>query len=353
MGYVFFVIFTILALLMIPFSAEAASAAAHGLKVFALDMLPTLFPFMVCAGFITKSRLFSKLSVLPRPLSGFVSALTCALLGTPSSAMIFGELYDRGIMGIKRASFLCGALNLTGPVFIVSVLAQRFFGTIELALPFAAAHYLPPFLISLPLCFNNSTGAISVHAETGSTLFISSISTAVTNSLRAGGTVVFFFVVHAMLFKLAGAAHIPDAVPDAISAAFEMVGGLKLFSRDLSRYSAAVCSVILSFGGLCFFIQAKLIFTSLRAKEYFLAKLLSSASAGFSVWLLYPLFIKDESVFSFTGESLESASSDPLPAALTVLGCMACAALTLTVAAVVSKAVDKKTGRPFELPRER
>ena len=56
MGYVFFVIFTVLALLMIPFSAEAASAAAQGLKVFALDMLPTLFPFMVCAGFITKKK---------------------------------------------------------------------------------------------------------------------------------------------------------------------------------------------------------------------------------------------------------------------------------------------------------
>ena len=353
MGYAFFVLIAIFALLMIPFSASAAQGAAEGMRVFSQDMLPVLFPFMVCAGCVTNSPLFPRISSLPRPLSGFAAAVSCALFGTPSSAMFFGRLSELGLIDTRRSSFLCGLLNLSGPLFIISVLSERFFGLRAAALSFAAAHYLPPLLIALPLCSFGSNGTAALSRRSAPAVFTEAVSASVINSLRVGGTVVFFFVVHAVLYETAALTRIPEIIPDSLSAVLEMTGGLSIFSGELTRASAMICSAILSFGGLCLFLQAKLVFPKLRAGWYFAAKLASATLSAAMMYCIYPLLFQSLAVFSFEGDSLGAIDANAVPKALSLLGFLGSASAAIVIALIISCAFDKKRGAAFRQPRER
>ena len=346
MGYVFFSVILLFAVLMLPFSDAAFNGASDGLKLFAGSVLPSLFPFIVCADYLMGSDLFKKAAAGKKPFSGLSLAALTAVCGTPSSAMIADRLYRDGILDHDRSSFVCAVTNQVGPLFILSTLSSGFLSNRAYALPFFIAHYAPPLLASSFLLGRASSGRLPMKAESksqgGLPRLALSISNAVTCILRVGGTVVFFKV----LFSVSGAAIpvqlIPNTVGGLLAGLAEMTNGLKLLSDEPSRISLSLCAFLLSFGGLSLFVQSKLVFPELSAKLYFIAKLVSGLVSFALFFLILPLFPSAVETFCGLSESLPALKSSFDTRLAALFGSTAAVTLTLISAHLYSRFVSGK-----------
>ena len=311
MGYVFFCASALFALLLIPMSASAVEAAAEGLRLFALDVVPSLFPFLVCSHCLLNSQTPAFGNARVRIVA---SPLLAALCGTPSAAlMLNGYLCADAAL----ASVYCAALNQAGPVFIVSALSYRFLGSGAYALPLAVSHYAPSLVAALVigLRFGNELFAGRTAPQTARrsmlSVFSASLSDSVSVMLRIGGMIVFFRVLCAEAGELVSDLHIPPLIEKTLMGMLEMTNGLKAVSTERTRLSLSLCAFLLSFGGVCIFMQSKLVFDRLKAAPYFIAKLCLSLVSGSVMWAWYPHIADAEDVFGFTGERLDEFSLFP------------------------------------------
>lgn len=288
MRYALFVFALAAALIMIPFSEAACEGAADALRIFAGSMLPSLFPFLVCANMMIRSGGFELMRGRRRLPALMVTCLAAGICGTPSAALLSGELKRSGMLTVKEASFLCGAVNLAGPVFVAVTLAGAFAGNGRLGLPFAAANYAPAIVLTLvfSLVLNKKYGravpSINEKKPASAAVFAGAISDSVTAVLRVGGTLVFFRVLYSAAEASGLLSPIPETAGKLIAGCLEMTNGLELLASGGTGTELALCAFVLSFGGLCLFAQAKQIFPELKAGPYFAAK----AVSGFMSFLL-------------------------------------------------------------------
>jgi hypothetical protein len=340
MGYAFFFLMLALAALMIPYSSAAFDGAVSGMRLFAQTLLPSLFPFLVCAHYLTAAggRLISKLG--KSPLSGLVFAVFTAICGTPSAAVLLNGI---GVSDTKKSSFLCGFLNQAAPGFIIAALSYGFFGRSGLAPLFIISHCIPAWVFSFLFTLKNREfiGKFERGVPNPEALFPAALSDAVISVLRVGGTVVFFSVIHSI-----AAAELPLGNSDGlivpfVTGIFEMTNGLKLLSSAPSRINTALAAFVLSFGGLCIFTQMKLIFPPLQAPEYFSAKLIHAAASFIVAWFLFPLFGESVPVFGKT-EFGSITSSYTVFRGVSLLCFIAACVFSVSAILVFSKLIKKK-----------
>ena len=339
MGYAFFILMLAVAALMIPFCAAAYEGAVSGLKLFTETILPTVFPFLVCANCISGSGVLPALMQRSGFLSRFFLWAFTAFCGTPSSPVLFNDLTRDGVMEQRRASFLCGLTNQMGPNFIVLALCGGFFGRRELAWLFAVSHYTPALLLSALFFKTEGTDGVFA-ARKPAELFPAAVSEAVSAVLRIGGTIVFFSVIRS-LFDSIGPLRVSGQAKAFLMGMIEMTNGLSVLASDTSRLTAALCAFVLSFEGLCIFTQSKLVFPSLNAGLYLAAKLMHGAASFISAYLLYPVMTKALPVFgSMSLDSFPQAAFSARKAAM-ICTC-ASAVFSLTVILISSRLVKRK-----------
>jgi len=298
-----------LALLLLIFNQAASLGAAEGLRLFACSVLPCLFPFMVCghcltAAGVTSSGGAAKKRLLPLRRLGL--AVVCAVCGTPSAALVCGRLYLDG-MSTKKASALCAVMNLVNPYFIIGLLSRELLHSSLLWKTIAIAHYLPALAAALLLSLGegktaheglasaamDKCGARTLPSPAPSylTVFGRALTDATLAILRIGGTVVFFRVLYSVA-EASGVLSLLSPAFGAVAAGMlEMTNGLTLLAAAHigGRLCTSLCCALLSFGGVCIFIQSKQFFEELDAKCYFAVKLLTGACSFLLCHILYPL----------------------------------------------------------------
>ena len=329
---------------MIPFGGSAAAGAAAGLDVFLRNVFPSLFPFFVCAHYLIGSGLLHKAIPGKKALSYPLLCLTAAICGTPSAALICSELYKRGSCGRTEASLLCAALNQTGPLFIAVTLSLRFAGDRSVAPLFAVSHYLPPLAASviigavysrhaaLPLTLKNSLGRSPLS------LFSDSISAAVSSILRVGGTIVFFRTAHAVFESTVGKAIRSPAVCAFLTGLLEMTNGTALLFECKASHAEVLSAFLLSFGGVCVFIQTKMIFDELRGEVYLISKAVSGIVSAVLFAAVRVLFSQSSPVFKDVSGSLSGAGlADTWARAASVFAFCLTSLLALAVSAIATK----------------
>lgn len=344
MGYVFFILIVIFAVLMIPFNEAASIGAAEGLALFIHDLFPTLFPFLICANYITASGVFSKIRFKHAGICAAVCSVLAAVCGTPSAAIICSKINKNGSVDPKRSSMLCAAMNQAGPVFITAALSASIWGQKELALLFAMTHYVPSFLVSVfvskGIDLNYDKTDIELCGDPIK-LFTFSLSEAVTGMLRICGTVVIFRILYSIVFSLGLLDNVDHSIKGLITGVAEMTNGMKLLSPVPSRLNVGICAFLLSFGGVCIFIQSKLVFPELDARRYFLIKSCLGIISFISAILLYPLFSAKAQVFGNWGsETLLDAMA--LKRTMTMICFSIITAVSLCAMMLISRAVSKK-----------
>ena len=332
---------------MIPFSRAAADGAAEGLRVFALTVVPSLFPFIVCADYVHRSGADPLSKVKNRALSGIAFWFLSALFGTPSAAILCESHFAYGRNNAARVTLLCAALNQSGPVFLISALAVGMFGRPEYSLLFAVSHYLPSLLFSSALFIFYPPAGVDLETKRTAltpplALLSDSISGAVTTMLRIGGTIVFFRTVFSVLEATGLFSCLGLCAKGMLIGAVELTNGLSVLSCVPSRLSLAFCASLLSFGGAAIFIQSKMICPELSGKHYFAAKAVLGAVSGALMWFLAPLCPGSAEVFGDLSESLGAAAAKLDIRTISVLSAGTAAGASLIVSLLYSKAAARR-----------
>lgn len=313
---------------LVLFGAQAAEGAAEGFELFIGCVLPSLFPFFVCVALLKGLGIFN----VGGGKSGFAILKIFAISlisGTPTGPMLLFSAFSdctetnrrKQRLGRELKSALAALTNLASPVFISGAVCGRMFGfgTQKAALLLACSHYGAAALLSgfvLPLSHflgcEFRPAPDSRSRLPSSALFPKAVRDSVGSILLVGGTLVFFVAA----IRLLEASGLPAMLGLSASqrgflfGLLEMTNGIKALSAEpVSKLSLALTSGLMSFGGICIFLQTCGV-ASLRPFGYFAAKLLHALLSALACAGLYPLFFADSApVFVSTAESAAFAEN--------------------------------------------
>lgn len=273
------ILFGVLLFLIAAFIAANAKRyskiAFDGVKLWALSVLPPLFPFFFLSSLITGTGLTEKLANVFSPFTRFfyktggVSAyprIMSLISGYPVGVRVISDLCLSGAITSDEASDYAVICSTSGPNFIIGCVGTCF-GGYGLTLFFV--HLFSSFLAGVIFGFFVKTKPKS-KAVIGKKTNLSlgdSVYSAVVSVLTLGGFVTIFYIFSNILADLKifyplvkiltpvlGAAKADGLVTGLIECTF---GCKKLAESGADAMSLSLASLVISFGGLSVWAQSK------------------------------------------------------------------------------------------------
>ena len=301
-----FICFLLVSLLL--FSSNVTVSVREALLLCAVNVIPSLFPFLV----ITK--LFLKLNLadsfprcckkIMKPLFSLgetsFSALFLGLIsGYPIGASVCTSLYQGKQISRREAERLLAFCNNAGPAFILSTIGAGAFGSLKIGTILLCIHILSAILVGIsfrlvsPLKDYSIKKDASATNESFSFAFTDSVYSATISSLSISAYIVFFSVLVMLLKKLPFLPSHP--VLTFFFGLLEITSGaFQLMQNADIKTAFILISALLGWGGLCVHFQALSFIsaTDLGVFKYFLGKGLQALISA-----ILAFFISKSSIF--------------------------------------------------------
>ncbi len=347
------------------FSSGATFAAQEALDLWWHAVLPVIFPFFVCSVLIEKSgfiellakklgRISQKVGIHPYTLPVFFLSGLC---GYPAAGRLCGGLLRNGSLDAAHAERFTVLANLCSPMFLIGTLSTGMLKNQTLFFPLAIGHYGGALLMALIVHFFAPlpTRQPRPHTNTAISEPLSlpgAIWEGVQGMLRIGGSIVFFYVLtfliketgllrylavpFNLLFGFLGAENMGEGF---LCGLFEMTSGCKLLSSGAFplQWQAALCCFLISFSGLCIFVQTLSFMPFRHPKQYLGVKALHALFASSITYFTYPMFPSD------AVETLATGTSSYLNNAISGLSVLISAVLGLLFTVILSGWLRRKT----------
>ena len=199
---------------------KTADAARGALRVFGMDIVPTLFPYMVLTRMlITRLKSGSRSSL-------FACAVLGCLGGSPSGASMIQSLASSQKMQRKTAYALCALTGTISPIFLLNTVG-KWLRHSSLASLLTISHFIGAALTALLvyLAFYKEDVTIESRNSAVQVTDENTILTCATSILGIGGCLVFYSVVSEVITLLVFQS---DGFFSAfIHATLEISGGMK------------------------------------------------------------------------------------------------------------------------------
>lgn len=272
--------------LMLLFSDEASQAVQQGLRLCAVSVIPSLFPFLVFSSlfFSTGGAFFlgTRLQrVIGRLLgcgeTGVSVFFLSALGGYPVGPRLIGQLNRSGQLSREAAEHLLLFCNNAGPAFILGFVGLGQFSSLRLGVSLYLIHILSAALIAIFFRPRRSFSAASSPPLTYAPFpqaLVSSIAEAGSTMVQICSFVTFFYTVLRLFSSLSGISH-----PLVLGFAELTCGILQL---PHSPTGFVMACALLGWGGLSVHCQTAAVFsdTGLSSKNHLLGKLLHGIFAA-------------------------------------------------------------------------
>lgn len=249
------------------------ASAQKGLSLFAISVLPSLFPFYFCSLLLTYSGAVSAISRVGRkpvamlfntPKESAYALFLSMLCGYPVGASTICELHDAGVLSQSDARACCAFCSTSGPVFMLGTIGGAIFHNQAIGWIILASHYLGSIingLIYRKRKKSAETCAITT-AQNMDGIMARVISKATINMLYVGGYIVICGML-ADTLELFGFSNLIAPLGDfaqnvkcACFGLIEMTRGCIESAKCASVHqSIPLCSAIVSFGGLSVTMQ--------------------------------------------------------------------------------------------------
>lgn len=224
---------------LLVWPAAVASGVSRGLSICATVIIPSLFPFLVLAGFLVRSGISRALGRrLERPtrfLFGLPGCCAAGILvgfvgGYPAGGIAAGELVRSGQItrgeGRRMLRFCVNA----GPAFIISAVGAGMLGNVKMGVALFGAHVAASLLIGIGGRLLDGpdkkekkeavTQAIPVPRQAAASAFVESVNAACRSLLYMCGFVVLF----AALLSLCDVSGITGLIQHLLTLPFSMAG---------------------------------------------------------------------------------------------------------------------------------
>ena len=299
---------------------ECIDAAKDGLILCFNVIIPSLFPFIVCAKIIIKSGLAKRIGTIFEPVMrpvfnvpgcGAFAFILGILSGYPLGAKCAGDLYESKCISKAEAERLICFCNNSGPLFIIGAIGAGMLGSKELGILLYVSHILSAISIGLIFRFykineKTLTKRKAAGSEIKTGLFSSSVSEGVNLILYICGFIVFFSV---FLKVLTYFIYIKSPfLKGLIYGFFEMSNGINnIASFDNASIKLILISAIAAWGGVSVIMQVSGVISDGLSKRVFIAAKFLQAllAAGYTVILMKlpmfatPVILQPKPIFSY------------------------------------------------------
>lgn len=267
---VFVILILLFAIILTAYSQRAAGYAQDALKLCAVSIIPSLFPYMVVSSLIVSSKVgyipgkilpISRLFALPD--SATCAILLGALCGFPVGAKTAVNLYLKGELTKKETEILISAANNTGPSFVVFVIGGAFFKSSSFGWHLYICQLISSFIGALFI--NRIVFGVEKksHKKYKTSLsfpdFFSAVSDSATSIITVCAFIVFFSVIQG--FMLPVFSNISPDLAGGVSAVLEFTQGAKFASLLGGAKGRFLAGLSVGWSGLSVFFQT-LAFTS-------------------------------------------------------------------------------------------
>lgn len=313
-------LFTTTFLLCLLFcSKKCMTLASQGLLIWYQNMIPTLFPFMVLSGFLVRTRLSDKISILLQPFFGWIFRLPSSMLygifmgflcGFPMGAKVVADMLEQKQISRKQGEYLLSFCNNIGPLYLLGYVIPLFHWE-NTTLIFSIMYGVPLFYGIFLRYFssykkflingieyksqkhktqNNCTLKTAEHSINCSNIlhFQLSLQNAIEQITLLGGCMIFFncLQIYPYLLGETSGYFFETFFQTPFCCLLEIGGGLKGFTKDLQNTYFSLC--FLTFGGLSCIMQTCFILknTGLSIGTYIRHKFIQSLLTGILVFLI-------------------------------------------------------------------
>lgn len=311
-----FIGFSLAAFLALMLHADAGlQGARDGLAICWQTILPSLLPYFVLAGLLTRlgvpallaKRLTPLMSRLFRVSGAGAAAFVLGISGGyPLGAAAVAELYRTGEADVATCTRLLSFCNNSGPAFILGAVGTGIFGDIRLGLILYGVHVLSALLTGLVLARRGGPIPHSVPPRLQiipfSQALTASVSAALFSLVRVCGFVVFFSVVTCVLRALGPVQTAPlllhrllgleiQWLRALLAGLLELGSGIAaLAGMPASPANLALAAFILGWGGLSVQCQTLAVIsdTPIKTALHWAGRLLVG---GFSAIIIYVTFM--------------------------------------------------------------
>ena len=338
---------------LVLFPTEGISVARDAISLCLASVIPSLFPYLICSGYLSASgasKLLSRyLSPIMRPLFGVPGCGAIALVlgtvsGYPIGAACANDLYKSGECTKLEAEKLLAFCNNSGPLFIMSVIGCEFLNSPHIGRLLYISHVLSAVLTGVIFRSYGHGDALrqkalpkSASPKIKNTLRIVGdvMDSSVFAMLKICGFVVFFTVFAASLPR--------GAFSPFLHPLLEVVGGIKALSALRLDFSLklSLISFFTAFSGLSVILQVGAVISEsgLSLKPYVIGKTLQ----GIFSFVITKILVSrlPETVDVFTKNAAEAVIFPPHSALLSSV-LMLCFALTVLALFIAAGALFKR-----------
>lgn len=287
-------------------------ACLKGIEIWALNVLPAVFPFLFVTSLLRAgggakliSRAFSPFSKAVFGCGGeggfcfFIGILS----GYPVGAATVAGLKKDGLLSDGETRVLACACSTSGPLFAIGSVGAGMFSDKKIGFFILAANLFAALLSGIILRFfllrrSPVAPAPPAEEETREFSLSSCVQSSVLSALAVGGCIAFFYVLAAMLadFKiLAPLQSLFGAVPALASCAeglskglVEVTSGCLSLAASGNFFAAPCCAFLVTLGGASILFQQIAYLSGVRIKApFFLFVKLLQAFAAFFICLLF------------------------------------------------------------------
>ena len=318
------IIFLLFTIFLIAFSSSNLLAAKSGLKLWALNVVPSLFPFFIATnllGYTNVIKYFSKIfNKIMRPIFNVPGEASYAFIlglisGYPVGAKIVTDLRNANLCTKDESERMLCFTNNSGPLFILGTVGLTLFANYSIGLLLLVTHILSAITVGIILGlisrlrktqniseihhFNKlqKTKKICTFSNLGEVL-ASSIFDASKTIIMIGGFIIIFSVLLAILER----SHVLEIISLPLTILFDILGIQNSFATgfvsgliELTNGASIISSIankniwlnilftafLLGFGGFSVLLQVLSITSKadLSIKKYFYGKLLQAIIA--------------------------------------------------------------------------
>lgn len=277
------------------------SQAFNGISAWALNVLPSILPFMVFSKILFSLGKMDKLSRLFKkpckalfnspPISSYVF-FTSIISGYPVGAKMTADLYENGKITRSEAYRMISFCSTSGPMFIIGALGANMLKNSALGYMIFVSHVIGAILNGIlyrKITTNEETKKVQENEKK------SDLSTIIIDSalsiISVGVIICIFFVIISALSPIF------NLFPPYLSAFFEGLVEITKGCIDLSvlpcqELSAILCTFIISFGGISTIIQSQTMLSRLKMPiKLFILQKLTHAIFATLIMSLFSLII--------------------------------------------------------------
>lgn len=260
-----FVLFIIINMILFP--SLYIKQTFNGISAWALNVLPSVLPFMFFTKVLTSlgsvekfsgifGRLTNKFFKTPA-ISSFVF-LSSVVSGYPVGAKMTADLYQSGEISKAEAFKMCSFCSTSGPMFIVGAVGVSMLGSAQYGYIILISHILGALLNGL--IYRNlkikeeNSHEISITQPKNNDLSSMVLDSAL-SIISVGAIIAIFFVIITALAPIFSI--FPPQIASILKGIVEITKGCTDIASSINGiWSIVACTFVISFGGISTILQS-------------------------------------------------------------------------------------------------